>query len=66
VSDSSSSGIGFTGALFITFLVLKLTGIINWSWWWISAPLWIPVVAFLAIVLFIITPVALYREFKKK
>lgn len=46
MSDSNSSnssatgGIGFSGALFITFLVLKLTGVINWSWWWITAPLW--------------------------
>jgi len=22
-------------------IVLKLTGVINWSWWWVLAPLWI-------------------------
>lgn len=37
-----SGGFGFSGALFITFLVLKLTGVITWSWWWVTAPLWIP------------------------
>lgn len=26
--------------LFFIFLVLKLTGVIGWSWWWITAPLW--------------------------
>jgi hypothetical protein len=26
---------------FMAFLVLKLTGYIAWSWWWITAPLWI-------------------------
>lgn len=26
--------------LFIVFLVLKLTGFIAWSWWWVTAPLW--------------------------
>lgn len=26
--------------LFFTFLVLKLFGEIDWSWWWITAPLW--------------------------
>jgi hypothetical protein len=26
--------------LFLTFLVLKLTGHITWSWWWVTAPLW--------------------------
>ena len=25
---------------FIVFLVLKLTGVITWSWWWITAPIW--------------------------
>ena len=33
---------GLCSMLFITFLVLKLTNVINWSWWWITAPLWIP------------------------
>lgn len=28
------------GVLFFIFLVLKLTGIIGWSWWWVTAPLW--------------------------
>lgn len=27
--------------LFVVFLVLKLTGLIAWSWWWVTAPLWI-------------------------
>lgn len=32
----------FTGLLFTALLVLKLTGVIAWSWWWITAPIWIP------------------------
>lgn len=32
--------IGFWGLLFIVLLVLKLMGHIDWSWWWVSAPLW--------------------------
>lgn len=27
----------------ITFIVLKLCNVITWSWWWVLAPLWIPV-----------------------
>ena len=27
--------------LFIVFLILKLTGNIDWSWWWITFPLWV-------------------------
>lgn len=42
VVQGSSGGIGLGGAIFIVFLVLKLCGVINWSWWWVTAPLWIP------------------------
>lgn len=31
----------FGPALFLLFLGLKLTGHIDWSWWWVTAPLWI-------------------------
>jgi len=40
----SPQGVGFCGALFLVFLVLQLTEVIDWSWWWITAPLWIPFV----------------------
>ena len=36
---------GIPTILFIVFLVLKLTGNIDWSWWWVTSPLWIPVAA---------------------
>lgn len=35
--------------LFIVFLVLKLTNVITWSWWWVTAPLWMPLGLGLAI-----------------
>jgi len=41
--ESSSSGIGIGMILFLIFMVLKLTNHIDWSWWWITSPLWIPV-----------------------
>lgn len=37
----SNIGLGLGEVLFIVFLILKLTGVINWSWWWVTAPLWI-------------------------
>lgn len=40
----------FLGLLTILFITLKLTGHIVWSWWWVLAPLWIPVVIVLALV----------------
>ena len=39
-SSSSSSGIGVLGLLGCAFVVLKLCGVINWSWWWVTLRLW--------------------------
>ena len=41
-NNNSSSGLGLGSVLFIVFLVLKLTNHIDWSWWWVTSPLWIP------------------------
>jgi hypothetical protein len=40
--SSSSGGIGFLGLLTVLFIGLKLTGYINWSWWWVLSPILIP------------------------
>ena len=37
------NGIGLGTILAIVFLVLKLCGVISWSWWWVFAPIWIPI-----------------------
>ena len=50
-NNSSSGGIGFCGLLTILFIALKLTGYIAWSWWWIFAPIWIPLVVALSLVI---------------
>ena len=31
----------FTSLLTIAFIVLKLLGVIDWSWWWVLSPIWI-------------------------
>jgi hypothetical protein len=41
-NNNTSNGIGFGTVLFLVFLVLKLTDNIDWSWWWVTSPLWIP------------------------
>ena len=48
-STNRSNGLGIGMVLFIVFLVLKLTGTIDWSWWWVTSPLWIPLAAAAAI-----------------
>jgi hypothetical protein len=39
-NSSSSGGVGFFGLMFLIFMTLKLTNYIDWSWWWVTAPLW--------------------------
>lgn len=46
------SGIGLDIILFVVFLILKLTGHIDWSWWWVTSPLWIPVAIVLGCMIF--------------
>lgn len=40
------------GFVFLVFLVLKLTGHITWSWWWITSPIWIGFILWLIIGIF--------------
>lgn len=49
-----SGGIGFSGLLTIVFIVLKLCGVINWSWVWVFSPMWISAALCVAIFVFIV------------
>jgi hypothetical protein len=60
-NKSSSNGIGLGTVLFLIFLTLKLAEIgpvQYWSWWWVTAPLWIP----LAMVLIIVGIIAILKN----
>jgi hypothetical protein len=58
VNSAAGGGISLSSLTFLVFLVLKLCNVIDWSWWWVTAPLWIPfaavMVIFVVIVLFAI------------
>lgn len=51
--STATSGLGFIEALFLVFLVLKLTGVITWSWWIITMPVYIPIIIVLAVAVFV-------------
>lgn len=46
---TNTGGSGFLGLLTLIFITLKLTGYITWSWWWVLAPMWIPLAIILPI-----------------
>ena len=55
MSEQKTSNGGELGTiLFIVFLILKLTNVIDWSWWWVTAPLWIPICMILFVGLLLI------------
>ena len=56
-SDSTKGGVGFCGLLAIAFIVLKLIGVITWSWIWVLSPIWIPFV--LGLLIFVLIYVIL-------
>lgn len=39
-SSTTSSGVSTIGLLGIALIVLKLTKVIDWSWWWVTSPFW--------------------------
>lgn len=47
VKTSQSFPLGII--LFLIFMTLKLCGVIAWSWWWITAPIWAPILIVLTI-----------------
>jgi hypothetical protein len=47
-------GTPLASILTIIFVLFKLTGNIDWSWWWVFSPLWLPALLFIAIGVLII------------
>lgn len=57
--------IGFSWALTLIFIVLKLTNVIAWSWWWVLSPIWIPGGIGVAAVLIMLLVYAVVRVFDR-
>jgi hypothetical protein len=43
------------GLLGVAFIVLKLVGVISWSWWWVTLPFWGPIILLFIILIIILT-----------
>ena len=62
VTQISIFGFNLTTDLFIIFLILKLANIITWSWWWVTSPLWIPILIGVIALCILIIIGGLYHE----
>ena len=47
----STLGSSIIITLSIVFVTFKLTGVINWSWWWVTSPLWLPLASALTLMI---------------
>ena len=70
MQKSEYGGISFLGLLAIVFITLKLTQVIDWSWWFVLMPLWLPVAIFALVGLIVMLIQAILfwiaqRKFKK-
>ena len=52
-STAAKGGMSFLEVLLLVFIILKLCKVINWSWWWVLSPFWIPLG--LAVILLLIS-----------
>jgi hypothetical protein len=57
--------IGIAHVLGLLFVTLKLTGVIDWSWWWVLSPFWIPVAIFV-MAFIIILAIGLIKSWSSK
>jgi hypothetical protein len=58
--------IGFPGLLALIFITLKLTDYIDWSWWWVLAPIWVPLALFMCAAAFMVAIGGKIRINRKK
>jgi hypothetical protein len=62
----NGGGIGFIGLLTIVFITLKLCNVINWSWWWVFAPVWISAsISLIILFIFLLFAVEVNTRLKK-
>ena len=60
MKSTASGGIGLCSLLTVLFVGLKLCTQIDWSWWWVLSPLWIPwAITFVVIGVLVVIVVAL-------
>lgn len=54
-NNGANGGLGFCAVLTLIFITLKLCGVIEWSWLWVLAPLWIETALVLLVVAVAVT-----------
>ena len=61
-TNPHAGGVSIVGVLTLIFFVLKITGLINWSWWWVFSPIWIYLLLFFTIALIAAVVIAVIQK----
>ena len=62
----TASSLSLPVVVFVVFLTLRLAGVISWSWWWVTSPLWIVAAITVAItILYAVVFTYRYRKHKR-
>jgi hypothetical protein len=51
--------VSIPGLLGVAFIVLRLTEVIKWDWWWVLAPFWIPVALYIIFLIMLLLFIAI-------
>lgn len=62
VRVSSTGGVSFASLLGLLFIGLKLGKVINWSWWWVTLPLWGSAALLMAVAIIAVLFIALFGK----
>jgi hypothetical protein len=62
-STTTSGGMGFLSTLGLIFIVLKLVGVINWSWWLVLLPIYGGIIVGILIFAVVIIYLALWDKY---
>ena len=53
-SKTVVAGLCFSDLLGVAFIIMKLCGLITWSWTWVLAPIWIPIAVYAILIIFLV------------
>ena len=53
MANNTNTALSLDSILTIVFVILKLTKVIDWSWWWVLSPIWIAFILWLVPVIII-------------
>lgn len=60
--NTTKAGIGFPALLGLAFIILKLCKVVDWSWWVVLAPFWLPVGVFVVGFLIWLIYIIIYKK----